>query len=165
WSFGTRLRSALLNVSDSLELFNARLDRATASSTSFHERWKAMPHGFRQFAFYTGLFAALGQSIAVLGAASGAGLTVLGGALTSAAIGAGALFMAFKGLTGDLADLPAAVRPAAAAFQSIGGAFNRMQDAVQAAALRDLAPVFARLRVLVDSLTPSMVLVGDAVGR
>lgn len=126
--------------------------------------WKKLPHGARQFAFYTSLFISLGQSIAILGAAAGGGLAILGGAAVALGAGLGVAVAAFVGLNQEISTLPAAVQPAAAAFQSLGDSFSALQDRIQGAAAGGLAVGFQNIKAVVDSLGPVLEQFGAAFG-
>lgn len=135
-------------------------DRATKRTNGLVGAWRRMDGTVRL------VIASLlvgGDQIAVLGAAAGAGLAILGSAAVTAGIGLGVAIAAFKGLGGEIAALPAEVRPAATAFQSIGKAFSDLQKQIQIRALSDLAPYFTALRDLVVKLSPALAAVGDSV--
>ena len=68
--------------------------------------WRTLPHGFRQFTFYTTLFSNLGGSIATLGSAAGAGLAIISAAAIQSVIGLGVFATAFIGLLDDIESLP-----------------------------------------------------------
>lgn len=135
----------------------ARLDR------SFLKLWRTMPHGFRQFTFYTALFANLGESIAVLGSAAGAGLTVLGAAVTGVGIGLAVAITAFTGLTGAIGDLPAEIRPAVSALRRIGDTFGDLRRNLQIAVLQDTGDAFDTINDVVRKLFPALEKVGRSV--
>jgi phage-related protein len=126
--------------------------------------WKRLSANTRQWTLIISTIAAGASDIAGLASAAGAGLIVLGAGLTSTLIGAGALIAVFKGLTGDLADLPAEVRPAAKAFQSLGDTMKELQKAIQVAALRNAADSFDSLRETALALKPALEVVGQAIG-
>lgn len=149
-------------------LFSGGSDDGRGFATALGEindKWRSLSHGLRQGIFYVALFASLASDIAVLGSAAGSGLTVLAGAAFQAVIGIGVLVAAFSNLGSDLAELPAAVRPAAAAFQALGDTFSKLRDMIQERAIAGLTPQFEALNGLIDTLTPSILLVADAVGR
>jgi phage-related protein len=165
WGLGNAMRfirdratSAFSSASDGGRRFGEVI-------SGLNDNWRGMSHGLRQGIFYVALFATLATQIAVLGSAAGAGLTILAGAAVAAGVGLGVAIAAFQGLTGELSELPAAVQPAADAFQALGDVFGALQEAIQIAALDSLAPSFEALGGLVTQLTPAFVLVADAVGR
>ena len=128
---------------------------------SLIRKWKDIPHGARQFIFYTALFANLADSIAVLGSAAGAGLLTLGAAATAGGIGLTALVVAFTGLGGELDDLPAEIRPAVSALRGLGDEFGELRKQLQIRTLQNLAPAFESLRNTVRGLTPDFAALGD----
>lgn len=132
-----------------------RLDR------SFLKLWKTLPHGFRQFTFYTTLFANLGESIAVLGASAGAGLLTLGGTATFAAVGLTAAIVAFTGLDGEISDLPESIRPAVQSLRNLGGVFSDLRRELQIRTLTGLETAFDSIGQTVRELTPDFAALGD----
>ena len=157
--------ASLRKVSTSSDEATRSSDRLNQSLMKQNSSWKSLPHGLRQAIFYTGLFAAMAEEIAILGSAAGSGLTILAGAAGAAGVGIGTAIAAFQDLTGEISELPAAIQPAAIAFQSIGDAFGRMQDAIQLEALDGAVGAFDSLRGTVDALIPAFEVVAESVGR
>lgn len=149
-----------------------RLTSVTDKDTESQKRWGSamdsnngrMSHGARQALFFTGLFAALGDEIAVLGSAAGSSMAVLGSVMLSGGIATGVAIAAFKDLGADLETLPAIIQPAAAAFQGLGDNMSAMQDALESAALKDLAPTFEKLGPLIDAMIGPLATVATSVG-
>lgn len=141
------------------------IDRMSNSLDRNSHSWKSLPHGMRQAIFYTGLFAAMGDEIAVLGSVAGSSLTVLAGAAGAVAVGVGVGIAAFKNLSDEIGTLPEVVQPAAQAFQDLGNAFDILQDNIQAAAASGLTEGFSLLKTTVEGLTPALEGVGATVGQ
>lgn len=131
---------------------------------SLNDGWKDMTHGVRQAVFYVALFAALATQIAVLGSAAGVALTVLAGAALSLGLGLGIAIALFQGLSGEISELDPAIQPAVTAFRAIGDAFGVFQSQLQASVLPTLIPAFEQITGLITTLTPSMLILGGAVG-
>lgn len=127
--------------------------------------WKSLSHNTRQWTLIIGAVMAAGGEIAPLGSAIGSSLTVAAGAFGAAAIGTGVLIAALQDLNGELTELPAAIQPAAAAWQALGDEFGLLQDLIQETALRDAVGDFESLRVTVEALRPAFEVVAEAVGR
>lgn len=144
-------------------------DRAAAATrrhnTANQSLWKGLSANTRQWTLIIGAIAAGGESIAGLGSAAGAGLTVLGSLLSSVTIGVGSTIAVFKGLNGELSKLDPAVRPAAKSFQELGKSFGLIRKELQGRALKDAAGDFDSLRGTVEGLVPAFGDVGDSIGR
>lgn len=158
------LRGAGPSVTNFFRSSGKAAEEADGKTRGLLSSWGKLPHGARQFAFYVGLFTALGQSIAILGAATGGGLAILGGAAVALGAGVGVAIAAFMGLNQEISTLPAAVQPAAAAFQSLGDSFSALQDRIQGAAAGGLAVGFQNIKAVVDSLGPVLEQFGAAFG-
>lgn len=163
------LAGSLLEAADSGDSYVSSTSKMISSvkeSNKAHKSlWKSLSANTRQWTLIIAAIAAAAESIAVLGSAAGAGLMVLGGAAAATLIGIGSMIAVFKGLNGELAELDPAVRPAAAAFQSIGDAFGRLRQRLQVSALSDAADSFTSLRDTVDGLGPSFDVVGVSIGN
>lgn len=129
--------------------FDRATQSANKSSASFFSRWKVLPRGFRRFTFFTALFAALGENIAVLGSAAGSSLAVLAGSIQQlgSALAAGLtvglislgnilvivglLVTAFRGFTGELSDLPPQARAVATVFRGLAKPLSDLRKLIQ----------------------------------
>lgn len=167
-----RLTLSIERDNDSLELALAKhrdvgneSDKLTKKLDSQSGGWRSLSANTRQWILIIGSIAAASEEIAVLGSAAGAGLTILGSTAISAGIGVGTMIAAFQNLTGELEDLPAEVRDAAAAWQELGDAFDVLQDKIQIAALDQATGAFQTLKATVEALTPAFELVGQSVGN
>lgn len=140
------------------------IDATNNSSSSFFKRWKEMPHGFRQFVFYAVLFTAIAPEIAVLGSAAGGGLTIFAAAAFAGAVALGVFIAGVIGLGDELSSLPAAIQPAAAAFQSFTASMTSLREQIQLAMAGGLEAGFTNLKATVDALVPTFQLLGAAVG-
>lgn len=119
------------------------------------EKFGDLSHNARQWILIIAAVLAGFEQMATLGAAAGAGILILGGALAQGLVGVTALIVAFSALTGELDKISPALRPAAEAFQSIGDAFKRLQQSVAEGALAGSADAFNRIRDAVDALIPA----------
>lgn len=147
------------------ERVRASSDKVTRSLMEQGDGWRGMSHGMRQAIFYTTLFAAMGDELAILGSAAGSSLTVLAGAAGALGVGLGVGIAAFKNLGDELTELPEAVWPAAEAFRALGNTFDVLQDQIQAAAAPGITEGFTVLKTVVDALTPALAAVGATVGE
>lgn len=140
-------------------------DAADRNNGKVRSFGKGLSHNGKQVVFWSSVIAGASGNIAVLGSAAGSSLAILGGSAVSAGVGIGVAVSAFRGLTGKLSELPASVRPAAAAFQELGGVFDKLQDKLQVTAMAGMGPQFEALGGLVERLGPSFDLVAQAVNR
>lgn len=163
---------AMMAQTDLLRDSQVEMDKTDRSSRklvgglgSQTSAWKSLSANTRQWILIIGAISAAGTEIGTLGAAAGAGLTILGGALGSTIVGVGTAIAAFQDLGNEISELPAEVQPAAVAFQALGDMFGVLQDRIQAAAVPGLVAGFDSLRATVEALIPSFELVGTAVGE
>lgn len=176
-NFGQRFASAFNRASSSFDASTRRLMTRFNAELSNSERlvrrldssvlklWKTLPHGFRQFSFYTALFAALGQSIAVLSSAAGAGLFTLLGVVGPLVAGLGVLITGFTNLDGELADLPAEIRPGVQALRDLGTQFAALQRSIQIRLLSNTEGAFRSLGSTISGLEPAILRIADAGNR
>lgn len=155
-SRGSRLRRTFRRLGDVIQGMLTPLRQ-------FRESWRRAPHGMRQVLLWTGFIVAALPELAGLASAAASGITILAGAALSFGIGTGVAIAGLKNLNDDLADLPAEIRPAAKAFQSIGDALGRLQDRIESRVVADLAPQFNAISDLVDDLGPAFDVVADSV--
>ena len=141
------------------------IDKTTASLDKQGFGWKSLSHNTRQWTLIIGAVMAAGGELAPLGSAIGSSITVAAGALGAAAIGTGVLIAALQDLNGELTELPAAIQPAAAAWQGLGDEFGLLQDLIQETALSDAVADFDSLRSTVEALRPAFEVVAESVGR
>jgi hypothetical protein len=157
------------NIVDQTVAAKARLRAESDSTKASLDRqtfgWKDLSHNTRQWTLIIGAVMAAGGEIAPLGSAIGSSLTVAAGAFGAAAVGTGVLIAALQDLNGELEDLPAAIQPAAAAWQALGDEFGLLQDLIQETALKDAVGDFESLRATVEALRPAFEIVAESVGR
>lgn len=162
------LRSAVSDFSDMVVSSgnngSGAIGKLRKESDGLVGSWKDLPHGARQFAFYVALFASMASEIAVLSSAAGGGLTILAGAALSAVLGLGVAVAAFAGLSGDIAELPEQVRPAAEAFQRLGDVFSELQDKIQIAAISNATGAFEAFGETIRGLTAPIERLASYVG-
>jgi phage-related protein len=144
-----------------LRLMRFEVKESDGPTKTLLERWKQFPHGARQFAFYVALFANLGESIATLSSAAGAGLLTLGATASFATLGLTAAIVAFTGLGGEIADLPKEIQPAVRSLRGLGDEFGELRKQLQIRTLRGLEGAFDSLRDTVRQLTPDFAALGD----
>ena len=132
---------------------------------NFMSAWRDLPHNGRQWILIIASIAAAMQHIATLGSAAGAGILVLGGAITAGLAGVGAIVASFQGLTKEMGELPAHVRPAAASFQGIGTAFGDLAREIQSTALQGASTAFDRIAASVRNLAPAFQPMAGVVNR
>lgn len=136
-------------ATDLLEGFGDALDGVNKKSGGFFSRWKTLPRGFRRLSFFILLFANLAESIAVLGSATGSGLTVLLGSaqrlLSGLSAGAvillttllplapaiGVVIAAFRGFSGELDELPPKTQKFAKAAKDLGEPLKALRESIQ----------------------------------
>lgn len=140
-------------------------DKTTKALGAQEFGWKSLSHNTRQWTLIIGSVLASGGELAVLGSAVGSSITVAAGAFGAAAVGTGVLIAALQDLNGEIEDLPAAIQPAAAAWQALGDEFGRLQDLIQETALKDAVGDFESLRGTVEALRPAFEVVAESVGR
>lgn len=155
-----RFDASIRNGGNGIDDFVGKTDKGSAGVGRFGD---GLSHNTKQVIFWTSVIASAAGNISVLGSAAGSSLAVLGGSAVAAGLGIGVAVAAFKNLNGDLADLPAVVRPAAAEFQALGGIFDTLQDRIQIAAITTLGDDFKALGGLVQDLTPSFEIMAGAV--
>lgn len=122
-------------------------------------------HVFKTAAAWTTLFLGAMEGLSVLSSAAGGGLLVLGEALAGVVIGAGIGIVAFTGLFKEIEKLPEAVRPAAEAFQSLGGIFSQLRDDLTTAAFAETTAAWKSLGETIQGLTPAMQSVAKFTGQ
>lgn len=168
--FGTRLKNLFSNMKtgvvsklsgafDNLTLSSNRSRVAIDNHANSMKRWQAITLAV------TALVLGAGNDIAVLGSAVGAGTFVLGAAISSLVIATGVAVAAFSGLVGDIDDMPAAVRPAAKAFQGLGDTFKDLRNQLTVSAFKDSEADFLSLGETIKGLSPALNEMATAVGR
>lgn len=112
-------------------------DRMRESFTKLHfegkglsDTWKGLSHNTRQWTLIIGAVTAALPELAGLSSAAGSGLLTLGGALTSAGVGAGSLVSGILGLSADIKKMPAELRPAAKAYADFTKTFSELNKTI-----------------------------------
>lgn len=155
------------NIFKSAEKSFANMRRS--ADQSFHpvrrlsEAWRSLGHNTRQWTLIIGAVLTGMQTLATLSSASGAGLIVLGGALTGVVVGLGGAVAAFSGLTGEISKLPAEVRPAAKAFQDLKNPLRELRDSMTARAFTGAEGTFRSIGNTIRRLTPAFNPLADSV--
>ena len=152
-------------VGNAFKGVTSAIGKMNSGLKNLNGRWKNLSHGVKIVLLVAGLIAAAGPEIAALGSAAASGLTIAAGAALAAGVGIGVAAAAFKGMTGDLEELPEAVRPAAKAFQALGDDLGRLQDRIQIGVMHNMAPEFDKIGVAIGKLAPSFDVMAESVNR
>lgn len=157
-AFSVGARSSLSKFWRALETDQTRLDR-------FNLQWRDLSHNTRQWSLIIGAVAAGMQSLAGLSSALGAGLLAVGGALSAAVLGGGAMVAVFSTLLKDIGDLPPELRGVATQFRALGDDLVDVRDTISSAAFAEMPNTFSRLSDSVRELSPQFSRLGTAAGR
>jgi hypothetical protein len=160
----TKIRESFRALDRDLEGLSRSSDKADKSLGNVFKRL-GRAHFIKQAAAWTTLFLGAMEGLAVLSSAAGGGLLILGGALAGVIGGLGIGIAAFSGLTQELEDMPAAVRPAAEAFKALGDVFGTLQDRLTVAAFEGTEGAWKSLGDTITALTPALESVADIVGN
>lgn len=160
-----RFRRGLMRIGDAFRGMSREVQVSQRALEDHDSLWKRLSYNTRQWTLIIGAAIAGMQQIATLGSAAGVGLIVLGGAITSAVIGMGTLVTVFSNFAGDVEKLPAAVRPAARAFQSLGDVFKELRDNLQVDALADTEDAWRSIGDTIRGLKPAFKPVTKAINN
>ena len=163
WAF--RMRSRLLDLSDGFDKLNGTIDTNSKKVGKLSDVWKNLGHNTKQWTLIIGAVLAGMQQIAVLGSAAGAGILVLGGALSGAIVGLGSFIAAFMVLGGDAEKVPDSIKEAAAAFRDLKSPLKDLQNYLAERAFRGTERAFRSLGDTIRRLTPAFGPIGDAINR
>lgn len=160
----TGLKGIFKNIEKNFNDARRGAIRATNPLKRFGEAWRSLGHNTKQWSLIIGAILSGMSQLAVLSSAAGGGLLVLGGALTGGLVGIGAFAIAVSGLTGDLEDIPEAVRPAAKAFQDLKTPLRELQQFLTVRAFKDSEATFRSLGDTIRRITPSFGPLADVIG-
>lgn len=160
-----KLGNELDDNSTRVERFSHRMTTFAGQLDRHQSLWKRLSANTRQWTLIVGAVIASFGELAGLGSAAGSGLFVLAGAFSSAILGVGSLIAAFVYLNKDLKDLPAAVRPAAAAFGRLKESFGGLQEEIGVNAFSGTEGAFDSLTRTVKALRPAFAAVGKSINR
>lgn len=152
-----------ISLSASLDKMTKSLNNSSDSSKKLTGSWSDIPHNGRQVILIAAAIAGGMEQIATLGSAAGAGLLIFGSAAIGTIVGIGSAVAAFQGLSGELEDLPEAVRPAAQAFQDLKIPLQELQDQLQTSAFQYAAGTFDSIGASIRAVTPSFAIMGEAI--
>lgn len=141
------------------------LDAGSAHLDGLNFKWRDLSHNTKQWTLIIGAVLAGMQDLAVLSSAAGAGLFALGGGLSAAVAGGGAMVAVFSVLAKDVNDLPPELQAVASQFKSLGKELLNTRDIIASAAIQEMPNTFARLKGTVDGLDPSFARLGGSVGK
>lgn len=161
-TFGPRLSKILNKLTVDMNKFSKAIQNNRVQVENHGaslKRWQAITIAI--IALITGA----GREIAALGSALGAGITVLLQGVGALAVAAAVGFVAFKGLTGKVEDLPEPVRESAQAFQDLGKQLKAVGQQLTVAAFKNSTKTWQLLSKVIDGLTPHLEKVAEAVGR
>lgn len=129
------------------------------------DMWQGLSQNARQWTLIIGAVLSGMQQLAVLSAAAGSGLLILGGAATAALVGLGGFIGAFALLAGDAEKVPESIKKAAAAFRELKTPLQEAQNLLAERAFAGTEVAFGKIGDAIRALTPSLGVLGDSVNR
>lgn len=148
-----RIRSGVSGMSVGFSKSADGGNRMAKSVVGLNKNLRQMPYLLKTIIGFTVLFAALGGPIAALGSVAGSSLVTLGVAAGALGVGVGVLVAGFRDMTGDLAKVAPAARPAAQALQDMGDQFKDLQDLIQGRMFDGLGP---QIQAMAASIMPAL---------
>lgn len=164
-AWAIRMRSRLDELSDGFKRVNKGIDSNFGKVGKLSDIWNKLGHNTKQWTLIIGAVLAGMQQIAVLGSAAGAGILVLGGALSGAVAGLGSFIAAFLVLGGDAEKVPDTIKEAAEAFRDLKSPLKDLQNYLAERAFRGTERAFRSLGDTIRRLTPAFGPIGDAINR
>lgn len=168
-AFGVQSEVALRNAfgrgGDAMRDFWDGLDKDTSRLDRLNLKWSELSHNAKQWTLIIGAVLAGMQSLSALSSAAGAGIFALGGGLSAAVLGGGALVAVFSVLNKDLGDLAPSMRGVAQQFQGFKKSLLDTRDVIASAGFKQMPNAFERLEKSVVALRPAFTVLGTAAGR
>lgn len=183
--FGSGLKKLFSGgVKDDIVKFSADIDgmapkvdkltksvrQGTKDTDGFGRSWKSLPHGFRQFVFWTALIVSGMGTMSVLGSALAGTLVSLVTILAGVGTAAGIAVAGFIGLFEEGAKLTEGAQATKTAFEELGGAFQGLQATIVSRMFETMAGSVSNLtNTLLPALEGSLgnlaQTAGESIGR
>lgn len=164
-SFRRGARNARFEVAGAIENMSAALTRGLEPTNRMSLSWSELSHNTKQWTLIISTVAAAMVDLAGLSSAAGAGVFALGGALSTAVIGAGAFVAVASTLFSDIHKLPPELRATAAEAKAFGSELNAVRFIMADSAFQQMPLAFTRLRTTLGYLAPDLAQLGGAVGK
>jgi phage-related protein len=164
-AWAIRMRARLDELSDGFGRVNKSIDSNFGKVGKLSDIWNKLGHNTKQWTLIIGAVLAGMQQLAVLGSAAGAGLLVMGGALSGALVGLGSFIAAWFVLGGDAEKVPDSIKEAASAFRDLKTPLKELQNYLAERAFRGTERAFRSLGDTIRRLTPAFGPIGDAINR
>lgn len=164
-SFRRGARNARFEVAEAIDGMSASLVRGLEPMNRFSLSWDDLSHNTRQWTLIIGTVAAAMVDLGGLASATGAGVFALGGALSTAVLGAGAFIAVASTLFSDLSKLPPQLQATAAEAKAFGRELNAVRFIMADSAFQQMPGAFTRLNATIAQLTPDLAKLGGTVGK
>ncbi|QJD53258.1 tape measure protein [Microbacterium phage Tempo] len=168
-AFGVQSEVALRNAfgrgGDAMRDFWDGLEKDSTRLDKLNLRWGELSHNAKQWTLIIGAVLAGMSSLASLSSAAGAGILALGGGLSAAVLGGGALIAIFSVLGKDMSELSPQMRGVAQQFQGFKKSLLDTRDVIASAGFKQMPNTFERLEKSVVGLRPAFANLGTAAGK
>lgn len=151
--FSGQVRADIEKFSTDVDALNPKIKslssavrKGTVDTDRFGNSWKSLPHGFRQFIFWTTLVISAMGTLSVVGSALGGTLLSLVTIFTGLGAATGIAVAGFIGLFEEGAKLSAGAQATKEAFEGLGDAFQALQAGI-------VENMFANMSASVNNLT------------